>query len=158
MVTELCVDSEQCEGCGECVVHCPRKAIHIEGGVAIIDAELCDACEECIETCPRGAIYAVTDADSSEALPVPALVGDERVSRAPITVPQVRSPTLGALVAFVGREVVPRAVDALLAAWDRRQTSVTPKQRAGKSGSSGKLAGKRASRKEPHRHRRGRDE
>lgn len=51
-VVEPRVDINHCNGCGICVPICKRKAIKIEGDVAIIDEEKCSHCALCIAACP----------------------------------------------------------------------------------------------------------
>ncbi len=51
------VDPELCNGCGNCLSHCPRGAISMAGGNAWIDPEICNGCGNCVYYCPQGAIY-----------------------------------------------------------------------------------------------------
>ncbi len=53
---EIMARPQKCEGCGECVEACPKKAIQLEGGVARIDRALCDLCMDCAAACPTGAL------------------------------------------------------------------------------------------------------
>lgn len=48
-----------CLGLGNCKVACRYGAIRIENGVAVVDSELCNGCGECVMTCPRGVIELV---------------------------------------------------------------------------------------------------
>ncbi|MDD3051317.1 MAG: fibronectin type III domain-containing protein [Candidatus Cloacimonetes bacterium] len=50
------IDAGPCNGCGNCVNHCPEDAITDHGSYASINAALCVACGECISWCPRNAI------------------------------------------------------------------------------------------------------
>ena len=51
---------DRCKGCGLCVVHCPRKLLHISDvpnahgdyPVEIRDSEECSGCFNCAEICP----------------------------------------------------------------------------------------------------------
>ncbi|MGQ9467617.1 MAG: DUF362 domain-containing protein [Anaerolineae bacterium] len=111
------VDETRCDGCGLCAQVCPNGAIHLVGRVARLEQALCQGCERCVDACPQGAISAVLE--PTEAIrPVPA----RTLYPAPVTTrPAARLlPWLGAALAFVGREVVPRVATALLDAWDRR--------------------------------------
>ncbi|MBN1848636.1 MAG: glycyl-radical enzyme activating protein [Deltaproteobacteria bacterium] len=47
-----------CNGCGECIPACTKKALSLEDktGTLEIDRSLCDGCGECIDVCPREAL------------------------------------------------------------------------------------------------------
>ena len=47
---------ERCTGCGKCVESCPRQAIVIEDGLAIVDRSKCIRCYCCDELCERQAV------------------------------------------------------------------------------------------------------
>jgi len=49
------VDEERCDGCGECVPHCPVEAISVDG-VARVNPATCKGCGACIASCPREAL------------------------------------------------------------------------------------------------------
>lgn len=118
------VDSEKCNGCGACVEVCPVGAAYLVDGKAVIDPEICDRCEACIGTCPVTAIS--LDTPVFEPVMVPARVATEPVVLPPATVlsrpslAQRLAPWAGLALAVVGREVVPRLADALVAAVERR--------------------------------------
>ena len=122
------VAPDLCQGCDVCTSVCPQRAIHIERGVASIDQELCNGCEACLSACPQGAIYSVTEPGVEKAELLSKVQVPTKVE-APIVVREnslqarsrlLRSPVVRAVGAFLGREVLPRAANALLAAWDRR--------------------------------------
>ena len=50
------VDTEKCDGCGECVEACPLDAIQIQDDHAMIDEETCSDCAACVDVCPNEAI------------------------------------------------------------------------------------------------------
>ncbi|HID11292.1 MAG TPA: DUF362 domain-containing protein [Candidatus Latescibacteria bacterium] len=47
---------DRCSGCGTCLSACPRGAIEVRGGVAVVDHDLCIRCYCCHELCPYAAI------------------------------------------------------------------------------------------------------
>ncbi|PLX40120.1 MAG: ferredoxin [Deltaproteobacteria bacterium] len=53
---KIIVDPEKCTGSGECVRICPRKAITLEDGLAVVDHDICDLDGICIPACPNRAI------------------------------------------------------------------------------------------------------
>ena len=42
-----------CNNCGECVSHCPKKALSIVDGKVVYDASICVGCDTCIHVCPN---------------------------------------------------------------------------------------------------------
>ncbi len=50
------VFSNHCVGCMDCIKVCPKDAIHIVRGKAVIDAEKCIGCKICYYICSFGAI------------------------------------------------------------------------------------------------------
>jgi len=118
------VDIEKCTGCGTCAEACPEAAISITGGTAKVDQERCTDCEACVEVCPNGAMLAVREPVEEQAMvpsvrPTPEVI---RVKPQPAPVPlRTRAvPLVGTALTFLGRNVVPRLVDYLLNALDRK--------------------------------------
>ena len=118
------VDSSRCSGCGACVNACPTEAIRLQNGLAAVDQTLCNECEACLEVCPELAILSVSE-PAKASLPVSVPKPESELirvgSRAPVVRYSEALPSLATSLAFVGREIVPRAVRWLLDNWDRRQ-------------------------------------
>ena len=159
----LRVDSERCKGCGVCLDVCPTGAIHLVNRVATIDANLCRECEACVQACPQGAIQRVTE-QAPVVVEGEAVVLTERqeVTRQVVAAPARPVPKpwlsgLGTVLAFLGREIVPRVTASLLDAWDRRRAAAALHIRSaeGRSllGGGGQGGGRRRQRQ---RQRRGR--
>jgi len=134
--TTIQVDEERCQGCGLCVRVCPKGAIHVEGGLAIVDQGRCDLCVAqpealCVSACPQQAIYPVIVVKPQPELPVETWLSRKVV---PITVeakpPSVigqlaRSPALYSILGFIGKEVLPRALDLFLTKRDQPKAATT---------------------------------
>ncbi len=67
-----------CKGClaRPCVTNCPKDAVRIENGQAIIDNNLCINCGKCQQLCPFNAITLVS-VPCEEACPVGAIIKNE---------------------------------------------------------------------------------
>ncbi|MBN1889414.1 MAG: 4Fe-4S binding protein [Thermoflexales bacterium] len=122
------VNESLCTGCGECVDVCPSGAIRVVGSLAHIDQDLCQECQACVTACPNRAILVVQEVErAGQSIMVQMPSGASAPSRrgAPLAVTALPRtglwPAVGAALAFVGREIIPRAAWALLDAWDRRQ-------------------------------------
>jgi len=115
------VDEARCTGCGLCTDVCATGAISVVNGVARVEQSLCQECEACVSACPNGALLTLQEPARAEK---PALVRTPAPSpiriRPIAPVPQPKTsvwPWLGAVLGFVGREVVPRVV----AFWGNRE-------------------------------------
>jgi len=55
------VVTNQCRGCGACLLTCPEHAIRPAGSrpLVVLD-DLCTGCGECVEICPADAIEVMT--------------------------------------------------------------------------------------------------
>ncbi len=62
---EVVIDEEQCQGCGYCVIFCPRKCLSITGDKfspegyllpSFVSPDSCNTCGLCTLLCPRSAI------------------------------------------------------------------------------------------------------
>lgn len=115
------IDEERCTGCGTCVDACPAGAICVLEGVAHIDREECIECEACLSACPETAILSVSEGALVKEEPVAPARTD---SRRPVGVPRAAkvAPWVGAALAFVGREIVPRLANQLLDSLVRRDS------------------------------------
>jgi len=56
------IDTEKCQGSGECLKACPHGALRIIDGKAVVDHQLCDLDGLCIPACPHDAIEVAADA------------------------------------------------------------------------------------------------
>jgi len=104
----ITIQVERCTGCGDCVAACANGAIRLIANAASIDQERCIECEACVAACPSGAIVAMREPmPMPVARPAPAII-----QARPVAVPALRRtallPALGAVLAFAGREIVPR--------------------------------------------------
>jgi ferredoxin len=156
------VDSEKCAGCGVCEDVCPVEAVRVSDGVARIDQDRCNECEACVEACPNQAILVVIEpaevvsdqlsvvsdrsSVSRDQRPAPEVaLAEPRRPPAPLQTKVV--PVVGAALAFLGREVVPRLATYLVDALDRRQaqqpTSRQTQDVANMSGGKGGQKGRR---------------
>ena len=51
------IDSDLCDGCGECIVNCPEGALQlVDGKARLVKESYCDGLGACLGTCPLGAI------------------------------------------------------------------------------------------------------
>jgi NAD-dependent dihydropyrimidine dehydrogenase PreA subunit len=51
------IDEQKCDGCGQCIVDCPERALEIVDGKArVVKETYCDGLGACIGSCPLGAI------------------------------------------------------------------------------------------------------
>ena len=120
------VDEERCTGCGTCVDVCPVGAIQLVDGVAHIDQKECIECEACLSACPEIAILSV-----SESVPVKqeSAVPTKTDSRVLVDVPRAARvvPWVGAALAFVGREILPRLANHFVNSLARNDSRSTAK-------------------------------
>jgi ferredoxin len=123
----IVIDAGRCDGCGACVEVCPEGAIYLVDGRATVDGTLCHACEACVAACPVDAISYANQTSIAQAVP-----GQEPVVQPAPEVIQMKTqpqpvplrakilPVVGATLAWVGREIVPRLADYALDSLDRR--------------------------------------
>lgn len=50
------IDSDKCNGCGECVKSCPAQILELKDGKAVVVGDDCLGCQSCVQLCPVGAI------------------------------------------------------------------------------------------------------
>ena len=53
------IDTELCDGCGECIDACPRDCMGLYDEVAYVMMGCCTECEVCVIVCPNEAITLV---------------------------------------------------------------------------------------------------
>lgn len=52
------IDTDKCQGCGECVDNCPASILEMDGDKAKVagDLEDCLGCETCVSVCSNEAV------------------------------------------------------------------------------------------------------
>lgn len=56
-MVEIIVNTDKCDGCGECIKACNNRVLKIvEGKCGIVDSSRCKLCMLCIAYCPVKAI------------------------------------------------------------------------------------------------------
>jgi ferredoxin len=121
------VDSNTCDGCGDCIEVCPTDAISLQHSLAFIDQEVCQGCAACTDACPQGAIL------NEETMPVrPEIVDLAPVDDTAMPVLRDQSRSLSwrdALVStlvWTGREMAPRLANLVVSYLENRmQTTQT---------------------------------
>lgn len=113
------VDVERCTGCGDCLDVCPVEAISMVSGRAWIDTETCLECEACAQACPVDAICPSALAVPVEAVPVSTVVV-RQPTKLEVPAPHPAVPWTRAALTFAGREILPRVVDVVIGALERR--------------------------------------
>ena len=120
------INTERCNGCGECVEVCPTGAVYLVEGKATVEQTLCRDCEACIAACPTEAISLVTPKEAVvEPVRVPAPRPEPQVIQvktqsAPAPFRASLLPVVGGALAWGWREIVPRLAEYLLYDLDRR--------------------------------------
>ena len=146
---------ERCTGCGACIAACPTGAMRLADDRAIIAESLCQHCGACIAACPMEAIAWKPDEERAIEIKIPP---------SPLSLAQ-REPSrwrivAGAALSLLGREILPRAVEWMLARWDERQAA-SPRSASKAATTSGQaqpeqpqtsLANGEAERHHRHRH------
>ena len=152
------IDEEKCTGCGVCEEVCPVEAVQVSDGVGRIDQDRCNECQACVEACPNGAILMVIEPAEEKATSLTTVAAQPMSRPAPevaLAEPHRSKvmPIVGAALAFLGREVVPRLAPYLLDALDRRlsQQPAAVSSTNNLAPSSGGKGGQRGRR---HQHRR----
>lgn len=125
------VNTEMCNGCGECVSVCPNGAMILQNNRAFIDQELCKGCEICVDSCLQGAILTDERAPTgSEVIKIPSAAPKE-IAAVPeqyhhTSLQNAILPTIGSALMWTGRELIPRLADLALRYMDRRIQSSHP--------------------------------
>ena len=100
----------------------------MSGGVAVLDQNAYTECADCVNVCLIGAITPV-----GVPAGIPRTAELEMVPASKVEVvgpsPANRNPWLNAMLAFAGREILPRLADSLMAALDRRLSQGEPEVR-----------------------------
>jgi ferredoxin len=160
----ITIDFERCDGCGACVEICPNNAIFLVEGKAEVDGLLCQSSEVCLAACPTGAISLGEQVQQPAAElarvpgrdPEPELMEATPETLRPAPIRSGVLPVVGAALAWVGREIVPRLADTILGSLDRR--AVEKRARKKVKGAAGSEApahrGRSDDRRRQHRRRR----
>jgi NAD-dependent dihydropyrimidine dehydrogenase PreA subunit len=119
------INADICTGCGACVEACPPQALCLMAGKIVIKPELCTACGACVEACAIGAITIV----EPPTLMRPVEVQTPVTARAAQNTPQTRGKLAlwtGIAATLIEQQVLPRLMDAFIAALDRRLSRLKP--------------------------------
>lgn len=119
---QIQVDAERCTGCGDCIDACPNDALNLDGGRAAIDQASCAGCQTCVDVCPTGAII-VVEVPDTEVVPIP--VQPLREVEVITGQPGHLKPWLGKLLDFASSEILPRLIESLTVALERRAAQTT---------------------------------
>jgi len=118
------VDLERCTGCGDCLDVCPVEAISMNNGKAWIDSETCLACEACAQVCPIDAICPSIITLPAKSAPAEIMPANTMIVQRPAELERLAShPAIRwtrATLSFAGREILPRLVDVVVGALERR--------------------------------------
>jgi ferredoxin len=120
------IEESICTGCGACMDACPREAISITHGVAVIDHYICNDCGSCFSVCPQGAII-----QEETAVVVAAPAQPSQVTASPLVPVNRTSRWLAAAAALA-----PAAIDLateLVRSLSYKQGSRTAVERSGVS-------------------------
>ena len=98
------VELVRCTGCGACAKACPREAIALVDGKAVIDHKACSGCLACVDACPEEAIQPVVEGELVRVPERPAPTAYR---------PRPLAPSVAAGIAVAGVAVVARLVRAL---------------------------------------------
>ena len=120
------VDESICTGCGVCEDVCPREAISITQGVAVIDHHICNDCGSCFSVCPQGAII-----QEETAVAVTAPTQPSQVIASPL-IPVKRTPRWLTAMAALAPAAIDLATE-LVRSISYRQGSRTTVGRSGVS-------------------------
>ena len=125
----ILIEQERCTGCGACLEACPRGALYLLEGKAVVDEALCRECALCVAACPEGAIRLAEAPAPAEAAPLPAVqtpspVVPVQVKPAPLAVPLRKRvlPVVGAALAWTAREIGPVLADYLVHQLEQRRS------------------------------------
>lgn len=148
------VDVKKCTGCGQCLDICPVGAISLLKGKAVIAPDTCIFCGACVYACPRAAI-SETRLPETAIQPVKAQpVSIETSKPAPAVQPAGRFAWAMPVITFVGKEILPRLADSVLASLDRRLSTLPKDERPLAVGKTNPVRGQG---RQAHRRRRGRN-
>jgi Fe-S-cluster-containing hydrogenase component 2 len=121
----ICINTEMCSGCGLCVEVCPSQAIHLMASKAVIEPELCLVCGACLEACAIGAITLVEPTALMRSAEVQVPARAHVVQNTP-KVQRRLALWMGSAATLIEQQIVPRLMDAFIAALDRELARSRP--------------------------------
>ena len=120
------LNTEMCTGCGLCVEVCPPRAIHLMASKAVMEPELCLVSGACIEACVIGAITMVEPTALMRSAEVQVPTKKAHVVQNTPRVQRGLTLWTGIAATLIERQVVPRLMDAFIAALDRELSRPKP--------------------------------
>ena len=77
-VVSLSLNSEKCNGCGNCAEVCPHGVLDVaENKANVLERDLCMECGACMQNCPSGAITVKAGVGCAAAFILGKLKGQE---------------------------------------------------------------------------------
>jgi Pyruvate/2-oxoacid:ferredoxin oxidoreductase delta subunit len=71
----VCVDTETCVGCGECVPYCQLEALELSDDTVVVNSQYCLGCGACVSKCPTESLSLVRVSHKKPPEPEIRIVG-----------------------------------------------------------------------------------